>query len=164
MFDVNAHQAVNRGDIADWRVSFGYEAVRQADGSWKDVEHITVFNNPQEIVCRPVEERDKITYSARYEAFRKGEAVPLDGTPIKDWATITKADIAACKNARIYTVEQLAETADEALQKNHIVALKYKARDWLEANKNSGVLAQLRDELDQAKSQIKALEEKDNGS
>ena len=161
MFDAQAYNDEKSGlGFAKQIISFYHESVKQKDGSFENVEHIRIHADRLNEVCRPVTESDKRHYSARYEAFQKNEEVPPEGTPIKEWAVATPADISSCKAAKIHTIEQLADAPDEALQRNHLVGMKYKAIDFLRANKDSGVLGQLRDELEEAKKKIETLEEK----
>jgi len=141
-------------------VKFSNEAIDVGNGKFENAQHIRIRVDRQNEIFRKVEEQDKIHYRTRYEAFLAGEEVPDEGTPIKAWAAVSVVDQAACKQARIYTVEQLANASDDDLQKGGIVALKYKAIDWLEANKDSTVLADLRDELNKAEEKIKLLEER----
>ena len=97
----------------------------------------------------------KFNYGKRYKAFVDGNEAPPEGTPVKEWASISPANLAACKVNKIYTVEQLAEAPDESLQRGGLVGLKYKAIDWLANNADSVVLSRLRDEVDKLKDQLK---------
>ena len=141
-------------------IKFSNEAVDVGNGKFENSPHIRIRVDRQNEIFRPVEDQDKVHYRTRYEAFLAGEEVPPEGTPVKAWSAVSVADQAACKHAKIYTVEQLAGASDDDLQKGGIVALKYKAIDWLAANEDSTILADLRDELDKAKDKIKLLEER----
>lgn len=137
---------------------FSYEAIKQEDGSYDNIEYIRIrVDDKNEVFC-PVQEEHKINYAVRYQAFVAGEEAPPEGTPLKAWAVPTPADLASCKEAKIVTVEQLANATDLTLQRGGLLGLKYKAIDWLEHNENAGVLSQLRDQLEKAKEQIKILQ------
>ena len=141
-------------------IKFSNEAVDIGNGKFENSPHIRIRVDRQNEIFRKVEDHDKINYKSRYDAFIAGEEVPEEGTPVKAWSAVSVADQAACKQAKIYTVEQLAAASDDDLQRGGIVALKYKAIDWLALNQDSGVLADLRDQLDKAKEKIKLLEER----
>jgi len=164
LFDAEAYQDEQTGRGWSKRiVSFSYEAVSGPNGDPVNVEYIRIFSDRLNEVYRPVSQEDRINYKERYEAFKNSEDVPPDGTPIKNWAVATPADISACKNARISTIEQLAEASDEELQRSHLVGLKYKAIDFIRNNEDSTTLAKLRDDLEKAQQKIKTLEEQKQG-
>ncbi len=45
----------------------------------------------------------------------KGDELPLEGTPVKTWAAITREQVIRLLAVNIRTVEELAETPDSAL-------------------------------------------------
>lgn len=47
-------------------------------------------------------------YNEALQGFIRGEALPVEGTPIKQWAAITPAERKALLRAEIFTVETLA--------------------------------------------------------
>jgi hypothetical protein len=158
-FDVAAYRREMTGIDPDkgLLVTFKHEAVKQNDGSFKDVEFIHIWMGNSEQIERPVTESDKIRFKSRYEAFKNNEAEPIEGTPIKMCAFATPADVAACKSERIFTLEQLVETPDERLLRAKLVNLKYRSRDWLEAQKRHGYVGELRAQIDALKAQIESL-------
>ena len=54
-------------------------------------------------------------FKRQYEAFLKGDELPLEGTPIKTWSAIGREQVIRLLAANIRTVEELAETPDSAL-------------------------------------------------
>ena len=54
-------------------------------------------------------------FKRQYEAFLKGDELPLEGTPIKTWSAVTREQVIRLIAANIRTVEELAETPDAAL-------------------------------------------------
>ena len=159
-FDVAAYRRGISDPDRGLLVTFRYEAVKQNDGGFKNVEYINIWLSNSDQVDRPVTEADRIRFKTRYEAFRAGEKEPDEGTPIKMCAFATPANVAACKSERIFTIEQLVETPDERLMRPKLIQFKYMCRDYLESQKRHGYVGELRAEIDKLKAQIKALEGK----
>lgn len=163
MFDAQAHNDAQqgRGFERQW-CEFTWEAVKDTkeESGFRNVAFIRIRVDRLNEVFRPVEDQDKSNYQSRYKAFVEGNEEPPEGTPVKEWSAISPANLASCKASRIYTVEQLAESPDEALQKGGLVGLKYKAIDWLAHNSGAGVLGNLRDEVEKLKDIVKESEER----
>lgn len=83
-------------------------------------------------------------YEAAYAAWKRGEDVPLNGTPIKGWQMASPAMQKNITSANVLTVEDLAVCNDEALHRIGMgaVDMKQKAVAWLKAAKDTGVVAQ----------------------
>lgn len=81
-------------------------------------------------------------YKAVFEAFKKGEEAPLEGTAIKDWSVLSPAQRKNVIAGRIYTVEDLAQATESALTAIGMGAreLKVKAITWLAAANGPGKL------------------------
>lgn len=141
-------------------VSFEYAAQKKSDGSYENVEMIKIWLGKNDEIVRKVTPEDRVRFADRYDAFKKGEEVPLDGTPIAQCAFATPADVSACKAERIFTLEQLVETADERLQRARLVTFKYRCRDWLEAQKRSGYVGEMRERIQSLEAQIEVLKER----
>lgn len=77
-----------------------------------------------------------------YQAFCEGQAMPLEGTPIRDWSSISPAQIKNLIALNILTVEDLANANDQGLKRIGMgaVELRNKARNWLQATKDHGPL------------------------
>jgi len=101
-----------------------------------------------------------------YEFYRKGQEIPLDGTPIKGWKLITGAQQEELIRLHVLTVESLANLTDEGMR--HVgkgaLELKRKAQAWLEQNhgKEAGAvkLASVMRENDTLKETVANLTEK----
>lgn len=83
-------------------------------------------------------------YSALYKAWKEGEAEPEFGTSLKSWPAITPAQVAACFNANIKTIEDLATAPAQALQRIGMgsAALQQKAAAWLQSAQDRGKTAE----------------------
>lgn len=99
---------------------------------------------------------DKI--QAGYEAWRRGEELEVEGTPLRNWPVIGQSQRMNCEAAHIRTIEELAEASDSALELVGMgaIALRQRARDWLKANEGEGGKLVL--ELDAARVRIGELE------
>lgn len=160
-FDYEAHRRNLQGNPDKaLLVSFEYASEKRRDGTFDNVEMIRIWMDKNTEVVRKVTEGDKLRFTERYEAFKKGEEAPETGTPIRMVPFATPADVSACKSLRIFTLEQLVETADERLSRAKLVNFKYQARDFLEAQRRTGYVGELRDEINHLKAQIEVLKER----
>lgn len=81
-------------------------------------------------------------YRRAYEAWKAGQEMPLEGTPIKGWAVISPAQAETIIRAGVRTVEDLASMNAEAMGKIGMgaVMLKNKAQAWVAQAKDKGPL------------------------
>lgn len=160
-FDYQAFQKQVRGSDPDRAliVTFEPHAVKQVDGSFKNVDFVRIWLSNTDEVVRPVTDADKVRFRDRWEAYQRNETPPAEGTPIAQCAFATPADVAGCKADRIYTLEQLVETPDERLKRSGLLTFKYRCRDWLEAQRRHGYVGELRDQIEALKAQIESLKE-----
>src|SRR5262249_40872850 len=104
-------------------------------------------------------------YKSAYDAFSRGGEIPLQGTPIKTWPAASPAQIRGLIEARLYTVEDLAQANDVSLG---MVGpggrgLRQKAIDWLQAANGAGKHTQemtsLREKMAMLERRTDALED-----
>src|SRR6266849_292146 len=83
------------------------------------------------------------SYKRAYEKYKKGEELPVNGTPIKTWPPLSAAQISNLIAMNIHTVEDLANLNEEGKARfgMGIVALQNQARNWLEAANSIGGIA-----------------------
>jgi hypothetical protein len=89
-------------------------------------------------------------YRQALEAWKRGEELPVTGTPIKLWPGVSPAQRAAVLAAGILTVEDLAQANDEAKTRIGMgaQALVESAKAWVKDATGPGALAkQLQDAL-----------------
>lgn len=81
-------------------------------------------------------------YVAAYEKWKKGEEIPLNGTPIKGWGVISPAQQEMLIRINILTVEDLAGVNDEGCRRIGMgsLDLKNKAAAWLAQLQDKGPL------------------------
>lgn len=105
-------------------------------------------------------------YKASYDAWQKGQELPVDGFPIRGWGVISPAQQETLTKMHILTVEQLAAINDEGLRRIGMgsVDLKNKAVAWLKQLKKAGPATQeisaLKKENEALKASVEILEGK----
>lgn len=103
-------------------------------------------------------------YQAEYKAWKEGREIPVDGTPIKVWPPISKAQAENCLILKIRTVEDLAAANEETISRLGMGgrALKQRAIEWLESSsqvgKQSEMIAALKAETRDLKAAVERLE------
>lgn len=103
--------------------------------------------------------------SNSYEAWKAGLDAPIEGTPLKEWPLITSAQLRNCAGMNVLSVEDLANLADGALRfiGGEAVALREKARNWLNASSDVGkaaaTITRLESENETLKEQLRKLSE-----
>jgi len=93
------------------------------------------------------------TIEKGYAAWKKGEELPVEGTPLKQWAVLPPSMLQNCIANHIFTIEQLAEASDEAINPIGMGARRFRndAQNWLKINKEDS-----RNQLVTEMSQMKA--------
>lgn len=83
-------------------------------------------------------------YRAIFNAWKKGEELPPNGTPIKTWPALSPAQQKTIISAGILTIEDLASLSDSEISRLGTggTSLKLKAQSWLDASKDQGKLAE----------------------
>lgn len=105
-------------------------------------------------------------YRRKYEAWKNGQEIPVDGTPIRGWPVISPAQQETLIRLNILTVEALSSISADAVKRVGIggADLKNKAKAWLKQIKQAGKLtleyAELQKENETLKGSLAALEEK----
>lgn len=81
-------------------------------------------------------------FQKQYGAWKSGQELPLDGTPIKGWGVISPAIQETLIAMHIQTVEEAAQMNDEALKRIGMgaVDVRNKARAWLAQMNDKGAI------------------------
>lgn len=125
-----------------------------------DVEYveIRVPGDQTNRVHRPAREQDKTDHAGAYAAFKAGHDAPTEGMPLREWPGCTRGEVEMLSHFRIRTVEELASIHDgNAQQVGPILALRQRARDYVEAAKRAAPVDQMRAELLARDERISAL-------
>lgn len=89
---------------------------------------------------RKVTDTIRAEFPNQYAAFKRGEELSPEGTPIEMWPAVNPSLARMLKTMNIYTVEQMAEVPDTAI--GGIMggrSLRDRARVYLEASRNTAV-------------------------
>lgn len=83
-------------------------------------------------------------YQDHYKAWTEGNEPSPTGTPIEQWPPLSPAMLRMCRDARIRTVEDLAQANEETLMRIGMGgrALKDKAAAWMTASSSVGKTAE----------------------
>lgn len=102
----------------------------------KEFVEILVPGDRKTVVDTLVKDEHKRRWPREYAAFKAGQEVPVEGTPLEEWPQITRSQVEELKFAHIRTVEQLASLPDDPLNRSVSMggfALREKAQRYLEA-------------------------------
>jgi hypothetical protein len=128
------------------------QAASRAEGRYvtKDVDYVTVFIpysrdtnvftvNQWLLNLAQYQREGRVpadwvtNYTKLYEAWKNGQELPLDGTPIKGWGVLSPAQQENLIHYRILTVEDAAGMGEDIMRKVGMGAteIKGKAKTWL---------------------------------
>ncbi len=164
---------VQYGDDSGLYVEFSMEPIQNDQRSeeegrpiFEDKEYITIriIGDTKTVRKRPVQLNwvgntppDHERWPRQYQAFKSQQSQILDGTPIIEWASITKSDAASMKAMNIHTVEMLASLGENNLNWLGARQMRDKAKAWLEQAKDGSGLTRLIAENETLKNDIQAL-------
>lgn len=96
-------------------------------------------------------------YKEAYRAFKAGQEIPLNGTPIRTWPVLSPAQIAHLLLLNVRTVEDLAVANEQTLTAIGMGGrdLKQRAVDWIAAAAGPGKINQ---ELSNLRVKLEGLE------
>lgn len=103
-------------------------------------------------------------FRSSYAAWKEGRELPLNGTPILTWPSLSPSQVKQVLEAKLRTVEDLAGANEEAISRLGMGgrALKEKAVSWLSVAASGGKvteeLAALRVKAEAAEARNKQLE------
>jgi len=108
--------------------------------------------------CRPITHADKQRFPAHWDAYQKRVEPPTEGTPLSQWAVISRVQAEELAFISIKTVEQLSTVIDSNIQNfRGGYGLREKALKWLETSAieaDKRDKSEMRDEIDELKAQI----------
>jgi hypothetical protein len=114
-----------------------------------------------DVIRHPVTDEDIKRFPALYKAFlERRDQTAVEGTPLREWPSVTRAQAEELIAVGIRTVEHLAGAPDTSIQRlGPLMGLRQKARDWLAAAKDNSVLSKLRSENDDLRARLTACEQ-----
>lgn len=170
----NNYHAIH-GDDSGLFVEFYMEAVKDEEASvkegrpiFRDREFIKIHiaGDKTRVTVRPIrlerdgrEPSDPERFPRQWQAFKNKEFQPLEGTPITEWAPVTKSMAMELKAMNIHTVEALASVSDVNLNWMGARALRDQAKIWLEKAKGGSDVSRVMAENEQLKIDIEAMKQ-----
>lgn len=126
---------------------------------------ITVPGNRDLEIHTPVTDFYEWRFPLEYEAFKRGQAAAVIGTPLDMWPALQPSQVAELKHQGIRTVEQLASLSDSVSGSlRGFYAMKHKAQQFLDDSKDKNAAAVVRAQMDEQdarhKADIKAMEDR----
>lgn len=156
---VAGHYVAKDVDMANITPPYSKDVMKYKVANWLDQLKTDSMNGRI-----PPEWVDK--YQMAYDAWQKGQELPLDGFPIKGWGVCSPAQQETLIKMHVLTVEQLAAMTHEGIQRVGMGGqdLKNKAVAWLQALKKAGPVtvenAALKKRVENQESTISGLESK----
>jgi hypothetical protein len=102
---------------------------------------------------------DDERFPRQWAAFEKQEAAPSMGLPVTEWPPISKSEAAELKGLNFHTVESLAQASDQAIGFMGGLALREKARAWVESAKGHAAETKAAAENVQLREMMKVMQE-----
>lgn len=101
-------------------------------------------------------------YKRHYELWKQNEAIPEDGTALKNWPTASKAQIQTLLALNIRTVEDLAAANEESISRMGMGGrtLKQRAVEWLSSAENQGKTANRMTAVEQENAELREVVKK----
>lgn len=150
-------------------VEFGMFPVQNAARSleegrpiYDDVPFVKIMipGDKDNIVHRAVRASDKQRWPRQWQAFEMNMEQPLEGTPLAEWAGISRAQVEELAHFGIKTVEQLAQMADSNTQKfMGLVRLKQRAIEYIDATKSDAPFQKIRAENEKLRNELEAMKD-----
>lgn len=152
-------------------VSVGFGLMPEIDGKatkeaghdcYKDVEYIKIAipGERNSVYFQPATDRDRKRFPRAYAAFKSRGETPTEGTPIKEWAVISRSVALTLRAAHVTTVEALADIHDTHVDRLGFNAreLRAKARLWLDERKGSAASMKVAQEKEALQKQLAAMQ------
>lgn len=138
-------------------------AAAGGETKWRNEEvlEIHIPGDRTQIYVGPVTDKHRERFATRYQRWKQGLADVPDGTPLSQWPGITPAEVNMLAQGGIHTVEALANVSDSHIGKiGRAVALRDKARRYLENVRASAPLEAMEAKLREEQGKVTALTEK----
>lgn len=138
------------------------EALSAEEGRpiYHEFEYIKIqpLGQNKTVVFRRVEEDDKFRFAQKYAQFKNQQAQTSEGTPVTEWAIITKSQALEFKGMGVHTIEDVSNLSDQAIMQflgGH--KLREQARAFLAQAKDGSALTSLQKENQDLRADLEAL-------
>ena len=130
---------------------------------YKEVDYIKIVvpGDALSEIDRPVYESDKTRFPLQWANYlnRTSAEGKYEGTPLLEWALISRSQAEQLRAAKFYTVEQIASASDQQLQSIGMAAgmspytFRDKAQKFLDSAKTVADFSKREEELDQLRAE-----------
>lgn len=86
---------------------------------FRDEERVEIIfpGNPHTRPVKIVTDVERMKWPDQYKAFKAGQDVALDGTPIEEWPRLKRSQVLELKAVGFFTIESIAAMSDLAMQR-----------------------------------------------
>lgn len=120
---------------------------------------IVVPGDRRQITVREARPEDKHRFREKYERFVANEANEIDGYPLSQWASMTRAQVEELKYFHIHTVENLANAGEQVMARHPgLRELQRRAAAFLEQQKGNAPVEKLQSQIDTLARQNEVLQ------
>lgn len=148
---------------------------REGRNIFEDREHVRIIpiGDNKTVNIREATDQDRQRFAEEYAVFKKGTEGAFVGTPLKQWPTMLPSQIKLLEHFNVYTVDQLAELDDIAINRigpgtrdlvEKAKAFIAKAKSTADAQHFAVENERLRSEMAQMQQTIKDLAAKVEGA
>lgn len=138
---------------------------------FEDVEFISIVSPADSTskIDRKASEKDRDRFHRQYAAFKRGESEKIEGTPLEEWAQLTRSQVEEMRYQGFRVVEQVAAANDSQVQKmgpggyglrEKAKAFVAYAKDTAKAQKDAEENAHLKQQIEDLRQQIADLSAK----
>jgi hypothetical protein len=135
-------------------------SAREGRPIYRQEERVQILlpGSPNQPVFRVTDEHRQ-RWPDQYAAFRRGEEMAVEGTPLEEWSILKKNQVFELKAMNVFTVEQCASLSDQAVQRLGLNGhrLKERAQAFLDEAAHAALTERLAYENEQKDAQIAAL-------
>jgi len=132
---------------------------------YDEIEYIRIMvpGDKSSVIERPIrlghgENFDNFKYGPEYGMFKQGVKDALVGTPLSEWAAISRSQVKELEYFNVRTLEQLAQMPDTAIQNfNGVSSLREQAKRFITDAKDGSIVAQMQSELEIRDNTIQTL-------
>jgi phage gp37-like protein len=141
-----------------------FRSEREGKPVFEDAEFVTIRvpgDRKTEWHGRVTEEHRR-RWPTQYAAFKAQQDAPTEGTPLKEWAALTRSQVLELAAANVKTVEQLAALPDDLLHRAVSMggfALREKATRFLEQAAGVAVAERLAAEKEEAQANMQVMQQ-----
>jgi len=116
--------------------------------------------NSYDVADRAADEMDIRRFPAEYQIYQVKRKKMEEGTPLKQFAFLSPAQIEACDFRGIYTVEELANLDADRAKSINLSEEVGLAKKFLEVSKNNQIISEYQKKIEELENKVKSLEER----